>query len=233
MEEGNRVGPRPAAPQSMAGAEADFLGGVVVYALDDLGGALGWRFIGLGGVFFGAGGQQLEAEGPGGAQANGRRLGQGGQRALRQQAGGQRGQQQASVGHKHTGLRERRGNRHSNDGKVKAGERRSAWGVILPSNLPLKVRGRSIISPYCIVVYSLSNGRILDLLSRMDSQSRQFESPLESHPIAAPLPCPRAMQPQTITVATPFSILGTLLMALLTVPRMLVMVPVLNRRRRA
>jgi hypothetical protein len=67
----------------------------------------------------------------------------------------------------------------------------------------------------------------------MDSQSRQFESPLESHPIAAPLPCPRAMQPQTITVATPFSILGTLLMALLTVPRMLVMVPVLNRRRRA
>ena len=41
------------------------------------------------------------------------------------------------------------------------------------------------------------------------------------------------MQPQTITVATPFSILGTLLMALLTVPRMLVMVPVLNRRHRA
>ena len=67
----------------------------------------------------------------------------------------------------------------------------------------------------------------------MDSQSRQFESPLDSHPVAAPLPCPRKMQPQTITVGTPFCLLGTLLMALLTVPRMLVLVPVLNRRRRA
>ena len=41
------------------------------------------------------------------------------------------------------------------------------------------------------------------------------------------------MQPQAITVNTPFSILGTLLMVLLTVPRMLVLVPALNRRRRA
>jgi hypothetical protein len=41
------------------------------------------------------------------------------------------------------------------------------------------------------------------------------------------------MQPQTITVGTPVTLLGTLLMALLTVPRMLVLVPALNRRRRA
>jgi hypothetical protein len=67
----------------------------------------------------------------------------------------------------------------------------------------------------------------------MNSQSRQFETPCESHPAAAPLPCPRRMQPQAITVNTPFSILGTLLMVLLTVPRMLVLVPALNRRRRA
>lgn len=69
----------------------------------------------------------------------------------------------------------------------------------------------------------------------MDSQSRPFESPMESLPVraAAPLPCPRPMQPQTITVWTPFSILGTLLMALLTVPRILVLAPALSRRRRA
>ena len=69
----------------------------------------------------------------------------------------------------------------------------------------------------------------------MDSQSRLFESPTESHsPItAAPLPCPRPMQPQTITVWTPYRILGTLLMALLTVPRILVLAPALARRRRA
>lgn len=73
----------------------------------------------------------------------------------------------------------------------------------------------------------------MDNLARMDSKSRAFELPVESHPIAAPLPCPRRMQPQTITVGTPVTLLGTLLMALLTVPRMLVLVPALNRRRRA
>jgi hypothetical protein len=67
----------------------------------------------------------------------------------------------------------------------------------------------------------------------MDSQSREFEAPLESHRTAAPLPCPRPMQPQVITVGTPLSLLGTLLMALLTVPRMLALVPARNRRRRA
>jgi hypothetical protein len=78
-------------------------------------------------------------------------------------------------------------------------------------------------------------GRILDLLARMDSQSRLFESPAETHSriTAAPRPCPRAMQPQTITVWTPTRILGKALMALFTVPRILVLAPALARRRRA
>jgi len=41
------------------------------------------------------------------------------------------------------------------------------------------------------------------------------------------------MQPQTITVWTPTRILGTALMALLTVPRVLALVPAVARRRRA
>jgi len=69
----------------------------------------------------------------------------------------------------------------------------------------------------------------------MDSQSRPFEAPLEMLPTraATPLPCPRPMQPQTITVWTPTRILGTALMALLTVPRILALVPAVARRRRA
>lgn len=69
----------------------------------------------------------------------------------------------------------------------------------------------------------------------MDSQSRAFESSVESSPavVAAPLTCPRAMHPQTLTVWTPFSILGSLVMALLTLPRALVLAPAVNRRRRA
>jgi hypothetical protein len=41
------------------------------------------------------------------------------------------------------------------------------------------------------------------------------------------------MHPQTLTVWTPFSILGSVVMALLTLPRTLVLAPVANRRRRA
>ena len=69
----------------------------------------------------------------------------------------------------------------------------------------------------------------------MDSQSRPFEAPLETPTVlaAVPLPCPRPMRPQTITVWTPTRILGTLLMALLTVPRILALAPVAHRRRRA
>lgn len=69
----------------------------------------------------------------------------------------------------------------------------------------------------------------------MDSQSRPFEAPLETPPTlaATPLPCPRAMRPQSITVGAPLSILGTALTALLTVPRILALVPAAARRRRA
>lgn len=69
----------------------------------------------------------------------------------------------------------------------------------------------------------------------MDSQSRAFESPVESNPVvaAAPLTCPRAMHPQTLTIWTPFSILGSVVMALLTLPRTLVLAPAASRRRRA
>jgi len=69
------------------------------------------------------------------------------------------------------------------------------------------------------------------ILEAMDSQSRAFESPAESNLAAAPLPCPRAMHPQTLTVWTPFSILGAVVMALLTLPRALVLAPVSRRRR--
>jgi hypothetical protein len=41
------------------------------------------------------------------------------------------------------------------------------------------------------------------------------------------------MHPQTLTVWTPFSVLGSLVMALLTLPRTLVLAPAVNRRRRA
>lgn len=39
------------------------------------------------------------------------------------------------------------------------------------------------------------------------------------------------MHPQTLTVWTPFSILGAMVMALLTLPRTLVLAPVSRRRR--
>ena len=69
----------------------------------------------------------------------------------------------------------------------------------------------------------------------MDSQFRAFESPMESQAslIATPLPCPRPMRAQTIAVRTPYRILGAAVMALLAVPRRLVLAPVINRRRRA
>lgn len=67
----------------------------------------------------------------------------------------------------------------------------------------------------------------------MDSHSRAFETSVESHPVppATPLPCPRVMLPQTITVWTPYRILGAMLMLLLAVPRTLVLVPAAIRRR--
>lgn len=67
----------------------------------------------------------------------------------------------------------------------------------------------------------------------MDSHSRAFESPAESHPAspATPLPCPQIMRPQTIAVWTPYRILGAMLMLLLAVPRTLVLVPAAIRRR--
>jgi hypothetical protein len=44
-----------------------------------------------------------------------------------------------------------------------------------------------------------------------------------------PLACPRAMRLATLTVPTPFAILGTMLMALLAVPRGAMMAPALLR----
>lgn len=67
----------------------------------------------------------------------------------------------------------------------------------------------------------------------MDSHSRAFESPAESSLAspATPLPCPQVMRPQTITVWTPYRVLGAMLMLLLAVPRTLVLVPAVIRRR--
>ncbi len=81
----------------------------------------------------------------------------------------------------------------------------------------------------------MSNGHTYWIFARMDSQSRPFETPLEmlTIPAATPLPCPHPMRPQSITVWTPTRILGTALMALLTVPRILAVTPAVTRRRRA
>lgn len=65
----------------------------------------------------------------------------------------------------------------------------------------------------------------------MDSHSRAFESPAESPSPAVPLPCPRAMLPQTITVWTPYRVVGAVLMVLLALPRTLVLAPAAIRRR--
>lgn len=67
----------------------------------------------------------------------------------------------------------------------------------------------------------------------MDSHSRAFETSAESNsvPPATPLPCPRVMQPQLITVWTPYRVVGAMLMLLLAVPRTLVLVPAAIRRR--
>jgi len=61
----------------------------------------------------------------------------------------------------------------------------------------------------------------------MDSQSRAFESYPETIPVPAgtPLRCPRPMAAQSLAVWTPFSIVGALLMAVLTVPRALLLAP--------
>jgi hypothetical protein len=78
----------------------------------------------------------------------------------------------------------------------------------------------------------VERAQILDIAT-MDSHLRAFETPAESHsvPPATPLPCPRVMQPQTITVWTPYRLVGALLMLLLAVPRTLVLVPAAIRRR--
>jgi hypothetical protein len=46
-----------------------------------------------------------------------------------------------------------------------------------------------------------------------------------------PLACPRAMRPANLTVSAPFTVVGTMLMALLAVPRGAMMAPALLRMR--
>jgi hypothetical protein len=69
----------------------------------------------------------------------------------------------------------------------------------------------------------------------MDSQLRAFESPSEAYlPCGTPPRCPRAMTAQTIQVWTPTRILGALVMAVLSVPRVAIAAPALiGRSRRA
>jgi hypothetical protein len=66
----------------------------------------------------------------------------------------------------------------------------------------------------------------------MDSHARTLEHVSET---GTPLRCPRVMAPQTLTVATPVTMLGTLLTALLYIPRAAVLAPAAIRmtRRRA
>jgi hypothetical protein len=69
----------------------------------------------------------------------------------------------------------------------------------------------------------------------MDSQLRAFELPFEAHvSCGTPPRCPRAMTAQTIQVWTPTRILGVLLMAMLSAPRIAIAAPALiGRGRRA
>jgi hypothetical protein len=73
----------------------------------------------------------------------------------------------------------------------------------------------------------------------MDSQSRTLESRAfeiaQDAGVGTPLRCPRVMSAQTLTVATPVSLLGSLLTALLYIPRAAMLAPAAIRmtRRRA
>jgi hypothetical protein len=68
----------------------------------------------------------------------------------------------------------------------------------------------------------------------MDSQSRAFELIPEAS-VGTPLRCPRIMPAQTLTVATPVTMIGTLVAALLYIPRAAILAPAAIRmtRRRA
>ena len=88
---------------------------------------------------------------------------------------------------------------------------------------------RRIVTLY----YRDRKGGFLENL-QMDSQSLAFESHAEPVSAGAPLPCPRTMSAQPLTAWTLASVVGTLLTALLAVPRALVLAPVLiSRSRRA
>jgi hypothetical protein len=68
----------------------------------------------------------------------------------------------------------------------------------------------------------------------MNSHARAFEQVTEPS-VGTPLRCPRAMSAQTVTVATPVTMIGTLLTALLYLPRAAILAPAAMRmtRRRA
>jgi hypothetical protein len=94
-------------------------------------------------------------------------------------------------------------------------------------NSPQNAAGRSMISPHCNVLLLMSDGRLFLDQAHMDSQSRAFETYPEANTISAgaPLRCPSPMVAQSLAVWTPFSIVGALLMAVLTVPRALLLAP--------
>jgi hypothetical protein len=71
-------------------------------------------------------------------------------------------------------------------------------------------------------------------LKLMESQFRAFEFAQDAS-AGTPLCCPRVMAAQTLTVATPVSLIGSLLTALLYIPRAAVLAPAAIRmtRRRA
>ncbi len=70
----------------------------------------------------------------------------------------------------------------------------------------------------------------------MDTQSRASEPSAESAllSVGTPLPCYRTMPIQSVTAWSPAAFIGALLMAVLAVPRALVLAPaVISRNRRA
>lgn len=89
---------------------------------------------------------------------------------------------------------------------------------------------RSMISPQCHVSLPMSKGDMSKV--KMDSQSRLFESPVESgFSPATPMPCRRAMPRQALTAWTPAAVVGALFSAVLALPRALVLAPAVIRRR--
>lgn len=68
----------------------------------------------------------------------------------------------------------------------------------------------------------------------MDSHAHALEQAPEPS-VGTPLRCPRVMSAQTLTVATPVTMIGTLLTALLYIPRVAILAPAAIRmtRRRA